>query len=61
MKTGVNENGVRWVLNNNEYQCYYYLGSKIELYATYSNVTQQFIEELSFYDIFNKHMKVKKK
>ena len=60
MKTGVNINGVRWMFANGEYQCYYYLGDQMELYAIYKNVNIKFIEELTFYDIFNEHTKVKK-
>jgi hypothetical protein len=32
----------------------------MELYAIYKNVNIKFIEELTFYDIFNEHTKVKK-
>jgi hypothetical protein len=59
-KTGVNNNGVRWIYFNEEYQCSYYLGEEMELYAIYKNVNIKFIEELTFYDIFNEHTKVKK-
>jgi hypothetical protein len=45
---------------NEEYQCYYYLGEEMELYATYKNVNIKFIESLTFYDVFNEHIKVKK-
>jgi hypothetical protein len=60
MKTGVNDYGVRWMFVNEEYQCYYYLGEEMELYATYKNVNIKFIESLTFYDVFNEHIKVKK-
>jgi hypothetical protein len=32
----------------------------MELYATYKNVNIKFIESLTFYDVFNEHIKVKK-
>jgi len=60
MITGVNGNGVRWIKKENVYQCYYYLGEEMELYSIYENVTSKFIEELTFYNLLNEHLHVKK-
>jgi hypothetical protein len=32
----------------------------MELYAIYENVTMEFIEELTFYNLLNEHLHVKK-
>lgn len=58
MNTGVNDNGVRWIKIDSVYQCYYYFGEGMELYATFENVTFQFIQELTFYNLLNKHLDV---
>jgi len=60
MNTGVNNNGVRWIKQENLYQCYYYFGEGMELYSIYENVTMEFIEELTFYNLLNEHLHVKK-
>jgi len=60
MSTGVNENGVRWILQDGEYQCYYYFGEGLECYATFKNVTFEYIQNVTFYEVLFQHLHCKK-
>lgn len=53
MSSGVNDNGVQWIKEGNTYYCTYYIGEGIELSKTFVDVSQAFIDKLTFEDLSN--------
>ena len=47
MRSGVNNNGIHWVKENDTFFCFFYWGG-IELMKTFKNVKQSFIEKLDY-------------
>lgn len=51
---GVNENGVYYVKDGDNYTCHYYIGEGIELHKEFIDVTQKFIDCLTYEDLIKK-------
>jgi hypothetical protein len=51
---GVNDNGVYWVRDNDNYICSYYYGEGIEVTAEFKAVSQSVIDKLTFEDLKEK-------
>jgi len=51
IENGVNENGVYYVREGDNYYCSYYIAEGVQIEKEYKNVTLEFIETLTYNDI----------
>lgn len=51
VETGVNSNGVEWIKQGNVYYCSYYFGDGVTIEKAFTDVTQSFIDSLTFEEL----------
>ena len=53
---GVNDNGVYYIKDGTKYYCYYYLGEEVQLTSYFNDVSEEFINNLTYEDLVPKEI-----
>jgi hypothetical protein len=53
IKTGINQNGVRWIKQGNQVTCFYSLTSDLEISRTFLNLTYKAVQNITGIQLLN--------